>query len=210
MEFDKFVNKLKREFNNKLPGFNSQIKAAPKSRDDLNNLVETDDPKKSAVLILLYPENDKIYIPFIKRVTDGSMHSGQIAFPGGKFEQSDKNMKSTALREAEEEIGIDQNKVKVLKELTPLYIPVSNYLVWPYVGVADKMPDFVKSDSEVDVIFKVNIKELCEANIVYKEFSVRNTSINAPFFILKDIEIWGATAMILSEFIDILRNAFRK
>lgn len=210
MEFDKFVNKLNIEFNNELPGFDSQNKAAPKSRGDLNNLVETDDPKKSAVLILLYPENDKIYIPFIKRVTDGSMHSGQIAFPGGKFEQSDKDMKSTALREAEEEIGIDQNKVEVLKELTPLYIPVSNYLVWPFVGVTDKMPDFVKSDSEVDVIFNVNIKELCEANIVYKEFSVRNTSINAPFFILKDIEIWGATAMILSEFIDILRNAFRK
>ena len=206
MKFDEFVNKLNKEFNKELPGFDSQIKVAPKSRGKLIPSDNSEPAKKSAVLILLYPQNGSIFIPFIKRVTDGSPHSGQIAFPGGKFEPGDKDLKSTAIREAEEEIGIDSDKVEVLKELTALYIPVSNYLVSPFVGITDQKPEFVKSKNEVDTIFNVNIKELCEAKVVYKKFTVRDTSISAPFFILKDFEIWGATAMILSEFIDILKK----
>ena len=206
MKFDEFVNKLNEEFNKELPGFDSQIKVAPKSRGKLITFDNSEPAKKSAVLILLYPQNDSIFIPFIKRVTDGSTHSGQIAFPGGKFEKGDKDLRSTALREAEEEIGIDSDKVEVLKELTPLHIPISNFLVQPVVGITKQKPVFEKNENEVDSIFNVNIKELSEAYIVNKQFTLRNTSISAPFFILKDIEIWGATAMILSEFIDILNR----
>lgn len=208
MNFDDFINKLNIEFNKELPGFNSHIKLAPKSRGKLIAAGINEDAKKCAVLILLYPDKGSIFIPFIKRVNDGSMHSGQIAFPGGKFESKDKDMKSTALRETEEEIGVDHIKVEVLKELTPLYIPVSNYIVQPVVGIVKQKPVFVKNKNEVDSIFSVNINELNEAYVVCKKFTVRNTNITAPFFILKETEIWGATAMILNEFIDILKNIF--
>lgn len=209
MKFDEFINKLIKEFDKELPGFDSQIKLIPKSRKKLNYHTKVKEAKKSAVLILLYPENGHIYIPFIKRVNDGSRHSGQIAFPGGKFEMKDKNLRSTALREAEEEIGTDQKKIKILKELTPLYIPVSNYIVQPVVGITKQKPIFIKNKNEVDSIFNININELSEAYIDCKKFTVRNISIAAPFFVLKEVEIWGATAMILNEFIDILKNIYK-
>ena len=206
MEHAVFIKKLIEVFKDDLPGFDSQIKLAPKSRGILKDHAEIINPKRSAVLILLYPQNGSVYVPFIKRVTDGSMHSGQIAFPGGKYEKVDENIQNTAKRESEEEVGINKDDVKILKELTPLYIPVSNYIVQPVVGMIDYKPNFVPNSDEVDQIFEIKINELSESYIVCKEFTVRDSKITAPFFILNDIEIWGATAMILSEFIDIIKK----
>ena len=206
MEHAVFITKLIEVFKDDLPGFDSQVKLAPKSKVILNDHAEINNPKRSAVLILLYPQNGSVYVPFIKRVTDGSMHSGQIAFPGGKYENADKNLRNTAKRETEEEVGIINEDVKILKELTPLYIPVSNYIVQPVVGIIDYKPNFILNSEEVDKIFEVNISELSESYIVCKDFTVRDTKITAPFIILDEIEIWGATAMILSEFIDITKK----
>lgn len=206
MEYAAFIRNLEKAFDKGLPGFNSQVKAAPKLREHPENPTSIKHAKKSAVLILLYPKNGNIYIPFIKRITDDSTHSGQIAFPGGKYELSDKELRNTAKRESEEEVGVNKNDISIIQELTPLYIPVSNYLVQPIVGKIDYRPDFVPNKEEVEEIYEVNISELYNSYIVEKNFSVREINITAPFFILDKIEIWGATAMILSEFIDIINT----
>lgn len=206
MTFAAYIKELKDALEKDLPGFESQLKASPEQRKNLKDISKIKQAKKSAVLILLYPDNGSIFIPFIKRITDGSMHSGQIAFPGGKYELKDRNLSYTALREAEEEVGVIKNDIIVLHNLTPLYIPVSNYLVQPIVGKIDYCPEFIPNNQEVEDIYKVNINELYDSAMVEKEFDIRGENIKAPFFVLDKIEIWGATAMILSEFIDIIKE----
>jgi len=209
MGIKELITILKQEFSKTLPGFDSQKKLAPESRHNLRDLSQAVNPKKSAVLILLFPVNGEVYVPFIKRVTDGSMHSGQIAFPGGKLENYDNNLTETALREAEEEIGIDKESVEVIRKLTPLYIPVSNFYVQPVVGFIETKPNFIIDKNEVDELYNVSLNELNKAEIINKRFKVRNVEIKAPFFVLNEIEIWGATAMILKEFIDIIKNIYK-
>jgi 8-oxo-dGTP pyrophosphatase MutT (NUDIX family) len=202
-----FKHILNKVFENKLPGLQSQLKMAPVGRlhtlDD--NMIS--DARKSAVLILLYHQNKNLYVPFIKRISDGSKHSGQIAFPGGKHEPSDSNLIQTALREAEEEVGVNSNHLNVLKKLTPLYIPVSNFLVQPVVAFSEKKPQFIIAEDEVDKLYNIDLNELLYAKIINKTFVAGKYEITAPFFVLEEIEIWGATAMILSEFIDILKRS---
>ncbi len=204
MNFDDYINKLIVELKNTLPGYESQKQMVPKGRIPKDIIFEKESIKKSGVLILLHPDNGDVYVSFIKRVTDGSKHSGQIAFPGGKVEPEDKNITETAVREAEEEIGVKAKDIEILGSLTPLFIPVSNYDVQPVVGSIDYKPEFVKSPDEVDEIHSVSIQELKEAYTVCKTFEVRNETITAPYYIMDNIEIWGATAMMLSEFIEVL------
>ena len=206
MNFDDYISKLLVELKNTLPGFESQKLMVPKSRVPKGMTFEKDSIKKSGVLILLHPDKDDIYVSFIKRVTDGSKHSGQIAFPGGKAEEGDKNITETAVREAEEEIGVKSKDIKILGSLTPLFIPVSNYDVQPVVGSIHYKPEFIKSPDEVDEIHSVSIKELKEAYTICKTFEVRNETITAPFYMMNSIEIWGATAMMLSEFIELIKR----
>jgi len=206
MNFDDLKENLIVELKNTLPGFESQKIMLPKGRIPKGIIPENQAIKKSAVLILLHPNEGDIYVSFIKRVTDGSKHSGQIAFPGGKAEGEDKNITETAVREAEEEIGVKREDIKILGSLTPLFIPVSNYDVQPVVGSIHYKPEFVKSPDEVDEIHSVSIQELKEAYTVCKTFEVRNETITAPYYIMDSIEIWGATAMMLSEFIEILNR----
>ncbi|MCF6365403.1 MAG: CoA pyrophosphatase [Bacteroidales bacterium] len=203
MSLEEYTNKLIDELNNNLPGYTSQIKMIPEGRPHKFDKTNTKNIKKSAVLILLFSEKDEIYISFIKRVSDGSKHSGQIALPGGKFEKEDKSLIKTAIRETEEEIGVNSNDVKILGKLTSLFIPVSNYDVQPVVGYINYKPEFKRNVDEVDEIYSVKLKELINAYTVCKTFEVQKEKITAPFYILNGIEIWGATAMILSEFLDI-------
>lgn len=206
MNFDALKDKLIEELNGGLPGFDSQMIMAPKGRIPKHINIEKQNIKKSAVLILLHPDNGEILVSFIKRVTDGSKHSGQIAFPGGKFEDGDKDFTETAKRETEEEIGVKANDINILGILTPLFIPVSNYDVQPVVGSINYKPDYNKCIDEVDEVYSVKLEELKEAYTVCKTFEIRNETITAPFYMLNGIEIWGATAMILSEFIEILNR----
>lgn len=206
MNFDKLENTLKSKLKKDLPGFKAQNKMLATGREKLSNLFKKGVVKKSAVLILLYKKNEEIYIVFIKRAEDGGSHSGQIAFPGGKIEDKDKSTEEAALRETEEEIGISKKNIHVLGKLTPLFIPVSNYDVQPIVGFLQTVPNFIRNKDEVAEIYSVNLNEIINAKIVNKTFKVRGTEIFAPFYIIGNIEIWGATAMMLSEFIEILLN----
>ena len=206
MNLQQLTYKIKLLQKEQLLGLVSHKKLAPKFR--MNEIFEQDqsNAKISAVLLLLYPENGNILMPFIKRPTDGTLHSGQIAFPGGKTEKTDKNHYDTATRETYEEIGIPQKEVEFLNYLSPLFIPVSNFLVMPVIGVLQNKPKFVKNVHEVDEIFTVSIEELLNFNAKNKEIEVRGNVMNVPVFEYKNHTIWGATAMILSEFIDILKK----
>ncbi|NOZ34084.1 MAG: CoA pyrophosphatase [Chlorobi bacterium] len=205
---DKIKEKLLRAMQNDLPGEKSHIKMIPESRLNISCNINSETVKKSAVLLPLFPENGTFKLLFIKRATDGSRHSGQIAFPGGKFENSDNGLINTALREAEEETGIHKNDVKVIKSLSSLFIPVSNFSVYPFVGIIDYKPEINLNSDEVQEVYELDISELLSAKRIDKSFTVRDQKLTAPFYIFDEFEIWGASAMILSEFIDLIKPEF--
>ena len=130
---------------NNLPGLLSQLKMAPVTRINELKMPSNNDTRKSAVLILFYPKNNQTTIALIKRSVDNSVHSGQISFPGGKVEKDDLSLAHTALREANEEIGINLVTVKIIGKLSKLYIPPSNFDVYPIIGITHKTPVFSQS-----------------------------------------------------------------
>lgn len=201
MNFEEFTNILSNALSKDLPGFETQKKMAPFGRHhEVSKMPEG--VKKSAVLLLIYLHQGEYKLVFIKRANGGGSHSGQIAFPGGKHEKNDKNLIATALRETKEEIGV--LNITSIGTLSSIYIPVSNYFVQPIVGILNKQPTFTKNINEVELIYSVNIKELLSAKIITKTFKINKKTITAPFYIFNNFELWGATAMILSEFIEVL------
>ncbi len=162
-------------------------------------------PLQSAVLLHLYPVDNKPMITLIKRAPDNTVHSGQVSFPGGKTEKTDKDLEHTALREAHEEVGISASEVKIIGKLSKLYIPPSNFDVHPYVGYTDVRPEF-NTNNEVDKLLEVSIEDLLDkSNQTYKRISHQSGSyFVVPCFYVNEEIIWGATSMILGEFIDMV------
>jgi 8-oxo-dGTP pyrophosphatase MutT (NUDIX family) len=193
-----------------LPGAFAQNTMAPPFRDEYVKLAlsQNSNPKQSAVLILLYPQEEILYTVLILRLMNQRDHAGQIAFPGGKKEESDKDLLETALREAEEEIGIKRNEVHLLGKLTELYIPVSGFMVQPIVGYMKNMPEFSFQSGEVQEIIKVSMDELSSPSIVRKEkILLQNQQIiETPVYTIHNHLIWGATAMIIAELIAVLKE----
>lgn len=191
-----------------LPGRAAQLKmAAYKARF---SVLPSQNARLAAVLILLYPKS-KWHTVFIQRVSNKSKdrHSGQMSFPGGKFEESDRTLSYAALREAEEEIGIDASKVNLLGPLTDLYIPVSNFLVHPFVGTIDYTPEFKPEASEVSKIVEAPLSLLQDSETrAFKNIQVSPelTLPNVPYFNVHGHVVWGATAMILNEFLELLEQ----
>jgi len=204
-EFNKFVNALSGSLKN-LPGFEAQLKMAPITRiNDLKNYPVGKSPRKSAVLILIYPDKGNIKTVLMERASDNTVHSGQISFPGGKFENSDKSLEQTALREANEEIGIDTETITILGPLTKLYIPPSNFDVFPFVGYTYQKPVF-KINAEVKSILEVDIQTLINpATLINKTIEHRTGKIvDVPCFFVGGHIIWGATSMIISELLEVI------
>lgn len=198
------IEDIRRNLKNTLPGNAAQLRMAPSHRGDLLKKVDEKDYRKSAVLIALYPDNNKIYTVLIKRTSYNGVHSGQVGLPGGKYEESDGTLIQTALREAHEEVGINPLDVEVLGVLTPLLIPVSNMEVQPVVGLLKEKPSFILDHKEVDFTIEVPICHLKNPkNQLQKTISVRGYSIDAPYFKVDCEDVWGATAMIISEFIEL-------
>lgn len=206
MQFELLIQGLEKRLKEKLPGEESQNKFAPKGRIDIELKKNNYKAKKSSVLILFYPNSHNIYVPVIRRVKDGGIHSGQISFPGGHSEKYDKDVTETALREASEEVGIIKNDVDILGKLTPIYIPVSNFAVYPIIGKLNYKPKFIPCKSEVDAIHEIPISKIIKPEITNETIVIKGYKIEAPFFNFKNVKIWGATAMILSEFSDILNS----
>ncbi|MCF8239154.1 MAG: CoA pyrophosphatase [Saprospiraceae bacterium] len=164
-----------------------------------------EDARDAGVLMLLYPRDEEVYTVFIRRAgrIEQDKHKGQISFPGGKREEVDTDMAASAVRETEEEIGVDRQRIRVLRELTPLYIPVSNFLVHPFVGLAEERPFFTPQPDEVDGILEVPLRDILDPDKKqYTDIPIHAGFIlrDVPYYHLDDQIVWGATAMILSEF----------
>lgn len=204
------INPIFQKLNNPLPGWEGQKHLAPNFRaEEIKNMgKEIENARKSAVMILLYEKEGEIFIPFIRRVTYDGVHSGQISLPGGKAEKSDKDFQHTALRETSEEIGIPVERIKILRQISDLYIPPSNFLVKVFVGYLAEKPLFVADQKEVETIIEVPVTKLLKTDNIKSKIFYRSSDgkeRSAPYFDVCGIEIWGATAMIISELIEIIR-----
>jgi 8-oxo-dGTP pyrophosphatase MutT (NUDIX family) len=205
MSWENILAEIKHNLTLPLAGKDAQLRMAPSHRGELfRNIEENRIIRQSAVLISLFIENDKINTLLIKRATYNGVHSGQVSFPGGKHEETDESLIYTALREAQEEIGIDPLKVKVLGTLTPLFIPVSNMEVLPVVGFLQEKPDLYPNLEEVEYTITIPICHLKNPNNhLRKTINIREHEIEAPYFKVDCEDVWGATAMIISEFIEL-------
>lgn len=209
MDFKEVLSLLEKGMKHPLPGKEAQLSMSPNPQD--LRRFDTKLPlnhRKSAVLILFYPNEDKAFFPLIKRPVYPGVHSGQIALPGGKMEEEDQDVIDTALREAWEEVGVLPQQVKLIGKMSDLFIPTSNFLVSPILGYSEEMPDFVPEEKEVARIIETAVSTLYEPTIRKKkilEFS-NNFRLDTPYFEVDKEMVWGATAMILSELLQILEN----
>ncbi len=189
-------------FNQKLPGSVAHRKMLPENR---NLTIPPSDKirvKNSSVLLLLFPENNEIVACLIKRPKHMRHHAGQIALPGGKIEENESALE-TAFRETSEEIGIQTENIKILGKLSELYVDVSRFLIHPFIGWLDEKPKFEINKNEVDkiVLFPLfNYKNSFDQ----VELETKTGKLNVPCIKFEGEIIWGATAMILSEFYDVL------
>lgn len=190
-----------------LPGLDAQARMAPMSRvAEMKRREIPETAKKSAVLILFYPGENGVHFPLIKRNDYKGVHSGQIALPGGTWEETDGDLLFTALREANEEVGVLSDEVEVLGPLTKLYIPPSNFMVQPYVGVSKRRPDFVPDPSEVAELIEAPLGHFRDSRYAVQSKIKHSTGVmfDVPSFDIFGHVVWGATAMMLSELTFIL------
>lgn len=211
--FEEFVKKLQDQLKTELPGFSAQKLMAPLGRKPpIEYLKKGIVPKKSAVLILLYPQTTPFSVKTVliqRPENEGGAHAGQISFPGGAYDKSDPDLRETALREAEEEIGVNRGPITVIGELSPLYIPVSNFMVQPFVGITNKLPEFNIHTKEVTRLIEVSINDLLEEGnrkTIERFIKVLNAEMQVPCYDINGKIIWGATAMIIAEFAEIIRR----
>ncbi len=199
---EQLVSWLKERLKQELPGKEAQERMTGRVLPMPDEIPEN--ARQGAVLVLLYPVDDMLSLLLIRRTSDGGAHSGQIAFPGGKAEHTDADLIATALREAQEEVGLLSCDVDIIGALSSLYIPVSNFNVHPFVGYTEARPDYILSAIEVESVLEIPIAELFHPERITK---VVVTSPADKSFIRKvpayklddDTIIWGATAMMISE-----------
>lgn len=208
MSFGDFTNNLKEALVTDLPGTDVQWEMASSDRkiEDFPRK-RNPDSKLAAVLILLYPKDNKIHTLFMQRPVYKGVHSGQISFPGGKEEVSDPNLSHTALREACEETGLCKEEVSILGNLTPLYIPVSDIEVTPVVAFTNTCPEFTPSKDEVVTLIEAELLDFLDISIIKEQpMEVRGEHLNVKYYYYNGFVIWGATAMILHELLVIIER----
>lgn len=209
VDFLKYVPKIEKE---KLLARDAHMKMAPLER--VSSLSEENyydkNPRKAAVMMLFYPKDKQTHLVLIVRNTYPGIHSSQIAFPGGKVELEDVSLAHTALRETHEEIGVHPEKITVVKAFSEIYIPPSNFLVAPFLGISHVELTFTEQEDEVAGIIELPIIEFMnEDNIVLKRMNTSYADdIEVPAFKIKDHYVWGATAMMMSELKEVLKRVF--
>lgn len=210
MDFQEFLQFVPKLIDARLPALDAHIKMAPLER--LESLINIDfgdkKPRIAAVMMLFYPKKERTHLVLIVRNSYKGVHSAQIAFPGGKYELEDKNFAETALRETHEEVGIHPDKIEILKPFTELYIPPSNFMVHPFLGISKEELVFLPQPSEVAGIIELPLSTfLSDAIVVDTNLSTSYAdSISIPAFKIEEHIVWGATAMMLSELKEVLKE----
>jgi 8-oxo-dGTP pyrophosphatase MutT (NUDIX family) len=194
-----------------LGGLETHFKLAPSLRLQYDeDKIQANNPRKAAVLVLFYPnkKNETCFL-LTKRASYKGTHSAQISFPGGKIEQADTGLAQTALRETFEEVGIVPASIKIIREITDVYIPPSNFLATPFLGFSEEQPTF-SLNHEVANTIEVLVSDLLDeksiSSIIIDNSYMVNT--NVPCFKFDDSLVWGATAMMLSEIKELLKQVF--
>lgn len=186
-----------------LPGESAHNIMVPQERIRIMKSLNFDEikPKNAGVMMLFYPKGGETHLVLIVRNSYEGVHSSQIAFPGGKFEKEDIDFKQTALRETYEEIGVSPDKIELLKAFTQLYIPPSNFMVYPFLGICMEEITFYPDANEVAGIIELPLTTFLSDSIVVnaKINTSYAQSIEVPVFKIDDHMVWGATAMMLSE-----------
>jgi 8-oxo-dGTP pyrophosphatase MutT (NUDIX family) len=197
-----------------LPGEAAHNMMVPSERLEITRKLNFEEikPKIAAVMMLFYPKESITHLVLIVRNSYKGVHSSQIAFPGGKYEKEDINFMQTALRETEEEIGIVQDKIEVLKAFTNLYIPPSNFMVFPFLGICREEVVFYPDPNEVADIIELPLTTFLSDSIVINTEMTTSyaKSIEVPAFKIEGKIVWGATAMMLSELKIVLNSILEK
>lgn len=208
MIFSDFINQIEELQQKQLGGLASQFKLAPKLRTRFSEeLILSKSPKKAAVLALFYPDkNNQTRFLLTERASYNGAHSSQISFPGGKIDEHDKNLQETALRETYEEVGVSSKSIKIIRQTSDAYIPPSNFLVAPFIGITKNTPIFTPNE-EVAQVIEVLLSDLLDdtnlTQVAMETSYMKN--IDVPCFKLNNYIVWGATAMMLSEIKDLLK-----
>ncbi len=208
---DAFIQDLKERLSQPLPGGDAQRRMMHPLRGEAPKV--PDNARKAGVCLLLYPKHEAWHTVLMKRTTrfGNDRHKGQVSFPGGAYETSDTDLVYTALRETEEEIGVPTKDVRILGSLTPLYIPVSNYHVFPTVGFVDSAPGFIPDEDEVASLIETPIQTFfLPENVKRKDIQIHGGYVlkDIPYFDVGGEVVWGATSMMLSEFVAVSESFY--
>lgn len=199
---------LEERLSQNLPGRDAQIQMAPKPRSDgeMRKMNPPEDVRQSSVLALLFPnEENDIELTLTLRSEDID-HGGQISFPGGRANKGESAV-DTALREAREEIGIDPGRVTILGQLSDLYVSHSNNLVVPVIGYSRERPEFTVNPIEVEEVFTVTLDSLLhKKNLTVEDWELGKHTYKVPYWDVHRVPLWGATAMMLNELLDLYRE----
>jgi 8-oxo-dGTP pyrophosphatase MutT (NUDIX family) len=205
MSIDQKIHEIRKQLKKPLPGKEQQYLMSPEFRGDFpSNSIG----RNAAVMLCLFQKDNELQLIFIKRRKYDGPHGGQVSFPGGVSEEIDTDLEDTAIRETMEEIGIECERSWVLGALTPLTIPVSNMHVHPFVSFYGKNPEFVPETREVDYLIISSLSELSDPACIKKEkWMLHGMEIEVPYYSVNGEIIWGATAMILCEFLSVISRS---
>jgi 8-oxo-dGTP pyrophosphatase MutT (NUDIX family) len=202
------LEKIRAAFLRPLPGLDAQLRMAPSPRIGWDPLKFPEGAKDGAALLLVYPHDDTLHVALTVRGSGLRNHTGQVSLPGGRVDDGE-TIEQAAIREANEEIGVDPSFVELLGRLTPLHIPVSGYLLHPVVGFTSMRPAFQRAEWEVARIIEAPVSVLSNPSVVKREIRTRvvkgqSIDVDVPYFDIDGEKVWGATAMVLAEFCAIL------
>jgi len=202
------ISQLRTALSRPLPGLEAQLRMAPQPRAGWDPLKFPDDARDGAALLLVYPHDDTVHIALTVRGSGLRNHTGQVSFPGGRVDDGE-TFEQAAVREANEEIGVDPRTIEILGRLTPLHIPVSRYILHPIVACTSMRPAFQRAEWEVARIIEAPVSVLGDPKTTKREIRTRVVSgqtveVDVPFYDIDGEKVWGATAMVLAEFCAIL------
>jgi 8-oxo-dGTP pyrophosphatase MutT (NUDIX family) len=210
MDFQDFLKHVTKLPEIDLPASEAHDKMAPLERIEImkNLKISSFNPKFAAVMMLFYPKKGKTNLVLIVRNAYEGVHSAQIAFPGGKHESGDENFENTALRETYEEIGVHPDRIDIIMPFTNLYIPPSNFMVYPFLGICKEEIIFIPDGKEVADVIELPLSDFLDNNLIVntKLLNSYAVDIEVPAFKIKEHIVWGATAMMLNELKEVLKK----